>query len=119
MQKIWADELPESKPWVLSTSTASISIPSQELGRNLKCSGVKAPKTVLNEGERAVKHLSPRARVQSGPSAQGSGSSRQRSVSSKQGNVTNAQKKGTWRPEPESSFKDLEAVVPVISPLLR
>ena len=35
MQKIWADEQPKSKPWVLSTSTASISIPSQELGRNV------------------------------------------------------------------------------------
>ncbi|KIJ99884.1 hypothetical protein K443DRAFT_679637 [Laccaria amethystina LaAM-08-1] len=111
MQKIWADEPPKSKPWVLSTSTASISLPSQELGRN---SGVKAPKTVPSKGkgEREAKPLPPRARVQSGPSAQGSGSSRQGSVSSKRGSVTGAQKKGTWRlPEPESSFEDLEAVV--------
>ena len=41
MQKIWADELPKSKPWVLSTSTASISIPSQELWRNLKRSRLR------------------------------------------------------------------------------
>ena len=120
MQKIWADEPPKSKPWVLSTSTASIGMPSQGWGRNLKRSGVKAPKTVLNEGEREIKPLPPRTRVQSGPRVQGSGSSRQGSVSSKQGSVTCAQKKGTWRlPEPESSFEDLEAVVPVSFPLLR
>jgi len=100
----------------LSTSTASISMPSQEFGRNLRSSGVKAPKTVSSE----VKPLPPRVRVQSGPSARGGGSSRQGSVSSaqggssKQGNVAGAQKRGTWRlPEPESSFEDLEAVVPV------
>lgn len=110
MQKIWADE-PKSKPWVLSTSTSSISLPSQELGRNLKSSGVKALKTVSSERE--IKPLPPRTRVQSAPSAQGSGSSRQGSVSSKQGSVTSAPKKGTWRlPEPESSFENLEAVVP-------
>ena len=120
MQKIWADEPPKSKPWVLSTSTASISMPTQELGKNLKRSGVKAPKTVLNEGEREVKPLPPRTRVQIGPSAQGSGSSRQGSVSSGQGSVTCAQKKGTWRlPELESSFEDLEAVLPVSFPSLR
>jgi hypothetical protein len=122
MQKIWADEPPKSKPWVLSTSTASISMPSQELGKNLKNSGVKAPKTVSSEGkgEREAKPLPPRARVQGGHSAQGSGSSRQGSVSSKRGSVTGAQKKGTWRlPEPESSFEDLEAVVPVGFPSLR
>ena len=50
MQKIWADELPKSKLWVLSTSTASISIPSQELRRNLKRSGVKAPKPFRARG---------------------------------------------------------------------
>lgn len=110
MQKIWADEPPKSKPWVLSTSTASISMPSLELGRY----GVKAPKTVSSEGK-GEREVLPRARVQSGPSAQGSGSSRQGSVSSKQGSVTGAQKRGTWRlPEPESSFEDLE---PVVSPV--
>ena len=109
MQKIWVDEPLKSKPWVLSTSTTSISMPSQELGRNVKSSG-KAPKTVSNEGEREVKPLPPRPRVQSGPSVQGSGSS-------KQGSVTSAQKKGTWRlPEPESSYENLEAVVPVSFP---
>ena len=113
MQKIWADEPPKSKPWVLSTSTASISMPSQELGRNLKRSGLKPPKTVSSEGQREVKPLPPRTRVQSGPSVQGSGSSRQGSVSSKQ-------KKGTWRlPEPESSYENLEAVLPVSFPSLR
>ena len=120
MQKIWADEPPKSKPWVLSTSTASISMPSQELGRNLKRSGVKALKTVSSEGEREVKPLPPRTCVQSGLSVQGSGSSRQGSVASKQGSVTSTQKKGTWRlPEPESSFENLEAVVPVSFPLLK
>ena len=120
MQKIWADEPPKSKPWVLSTSTASMSMPSQELARNMKRSGVKAPKTVSSEGEREVEPLPPRTRVQSGPSAQGSGSSRQGSVSSKEGSVTCAQKNGTWRlPEPESSFEDLEVVVPVSFPSLR
>ena len=120
MQKIWADELPKSKPWVLSTSTTSISMPSQELGRNLKRSGVKAPKTVSSEGQREVNPLPPRTREQSGPSVQGSGSSRQGSVASKQGSVTSTQKKGTWRlPEAESSFEDLEAVVPVGFPSLR
>ena len=119
MQKIWADEPPKSKPWVLSTSTTSISMPSQELGRNLKRSGVKAPKTV-SSGQREVKPLPPRTRVQSGPIVQGSGSSRQGSISSKQGSVTYAQKKGIWRLlEPESSFEELEAVVPVSFPLLR
>ena len=120
MQKIWADEPPKSKPWVLSTSTASIGMPSQELGRNSKRSGVKAAKTVSSEGEREVKPLPPRTHRQSGPSAQGSGSSRRGSVLSKQGSVTCAQKKGTWRlPEPESSFEDLEAVVSVSFPLLK
>ena len=55
MQKFWADEPPKSKPWVLSTSTASISMPSQELGRNLKRSGVKPPKTVSIDERREVK----------------------------------------------------------------
>ena len=117
MQKIWADEPLKSKPWVLSTSTTSISMPSQQLGRNLKRSGVKPPKTVSIDGRREVKPLPPQTRVQSGPIVQGSGSSRQGSISSKQGSVTCAQKKGTWRlPEPESSFEDLEAVVPVSFP---
>ena len=117
MQKIWADEPPKSKPWVLSTSTTSISMPSQELGRDSKRSGVKAPKTVSREGEREVKPLPPRTRVLS---VQGSESSRQGSISSKQGSVTCAQKKGTWRlPEPEPSFEDLEAVVPVSFLLLK
>ena len=110
MQRIWADEPPKSKPWVLSTSTASISIPSQELGRNLKRSGVKPPKTVSIDGRREVKPLPPQTRVQSGPSVQGSGSS-------KHGSVTSVQKKGTWRlPEPESSYENLEVVVPVSFP---
>ena len=76
----------------------------------MKRSGVKPPKTVSIDGRREVKPLPPRTRVQSGPIVQGSGSS-------KQGSVTSAQKKGTWRlPEPESSYENLEAVVPVSFP---
>ena len=51
MQKIWVDELPKSKPWVLSTSTASISFPSQELGRKLRRSGLRLLRPFKRGGE--------------------------------------------------------------------
>ena len=51
MQKIRADELPKSKPWVLSTSTASISFPSQESGRKLKRSGLRLLRPFQATGE--------------------------------------------------------------------